>query len=305
MQHADDLSAQLRAYPALPERLSAARPDAAEWVTGELFQRHPDLLARFGERGRTFTREDIGFHVASLAGAIAGWSPTAFEDYVRWSVRVLRARGMQPPLLGEALSLIDEALQPGLTGEEHRIVASLLALGSVACLQEPALPATSQSAPGQVGPDPFLEMVLQGRRAEALRIASDALSASGSLLDAYLGVLQEALYEVDRLWEANRITVGVEHMATAIVQYVAARLTEQVTAGANTQGKIVIAGVQGYGTRSAPAWRHCYWRWTAGPCAISVPTSHTAAFSPFSTASMPISCASVQPCSRMSRSCAA
>ena len=166
----------------------------------------------------------------------------AFERYAQWSARVPQARGMQPSILAESFSLIEAALKPALTGAEQQVVSALLALGSVACLQEPG--AVSAGIPSSHSyQDTFLELVLEGRRAEALAVVREALTGGLSLLDVYVGIVQEALNAVGRLWETNRITVGTEHMATAVAQYVLARLDAHATPRAATQGTILIAGI--------------------------------------------------------------
>lgn len=246
MPHADALTTLLKGQPGLAEKLQGAAEDAAEQVTEEFFKRHQVLLARVGERGRAFTLEDVGHHVVNLAGAVAACSPAGFERYARWSARVLQARGMQPTILAESFSLIDSVLTPTLTSDEQRIVVSMLALASAACLQEPgAAPAEASSVPAQSHAGRFLDLILEGRRTEAVQVAREARESGMSLLDVYTGIVREALYEVGRRWETNRITVGTEHMATAIAQYVLARLDETPTPSVPPRGNILIMGVQG------------------------------------------------------------
>ncbi len=86
---------------------------------------------------------------------------------------------------------------------------------------------------------------MQGQRTEALRIARVAQRAGHSMLDVYVGIVIEALHEIGRLWETNRISVAVEHMASAAVQYVVARLDELSGASPTARGSIVITWVQG------------------------------------------------------------
>jgi len=47
------------------------------------------------------------------------------------------------------------------------------------------------------------------------------------------------------LWETNRITVAQEHMATAITQYVIARLYPLIHSAQPPRGRMVITGVEG------------------------------------------------------------
>src|SRR3954471_12549838 len=65
------------------------------------------------------------------------------------------------------------------------------------------------------------------------------------LLDVYVDVFQEALFEVGRRWEENTITVSEEHMATAISQYLLAQLYPRIAWAGAIKGRIVVTGVQG------------------------------------------------------------
>jgi methanogenic corrinoid protein MtbC1 len=63
--------------------------------------------------------------------------------------------------------------------------------------------------------------------------------------DVYVDVLQESLYEVGRLWETNRVSVSVEHLATAITQLVLARLYESLPRPPANRGRFLLTGVEG------------------------------------------------------------
>jgi methanogenic corrinoid protein MtbC1 len=78
----------------------------------------------------------------------------------------------------------------------------------------------------------YLETLLRGDREAALEVARAALAQAGNLGAVYLQILQPAMYEVGRLWEANQVTVAQEHTATAITQSVMAQLASSVFAGA-------------------------------------------------------------------------
>jgi methanogenic corrinoid protein MtbC1 len=50
----------------------------------------------------------------------------------------------------------------------------------------------------------------------------EALKSGAGIFDIYAQVFQESLYQVGRLWEEGKISVSVEHRATAITQFVMA-----------------------------------------------------------------------------------
>lgn len=91
----------------------------------------------------------------------------------------------------------------------------------------------------------YLEAILAGRRQDALDIALGAIGRGADVRDVYVDVLQEALYEVGRLWEANRIPVSTEHLATAITQLVLARIYERLPRPEAVRGRLVLTGVEG------------------------------------------------------------
>lgn len=74
----------------------------------------------------------------------------------------------------------------------------------------------------------YLDAALSGDRQRCLQLARAALAEGMPIRSLYLDVFQAAQYRVGELWQANRITVGVEHLATATTQAVLAALYEHL-----------------------------------------------------------------------------
>jgi MerR family transcriptional regulator, light-induced transcriptional regulator len=91
----------------------------------------------------------------------------------------------------------------------------------------------------------YLGEILGGNRKTALELIMEAYRSGYPISGIYMDVLQEALYEVGRLWEANRITVADEHMATAITQYVMSNLYQHLEINHEMHGRAVVTGVEG------------------------------------------------------------
>jgi MerR family transcriptional regulator, light-induced transcriptional regulator len=91
----------------------------------------------------------------------------------------------------------------------------------------------------------FLDYLLSGNRKASLNIIMDAYQNGYPIPDIYMNIFQEALYEIGRLWESNRITVADEHMGTAITQFVMSNLYQHLQISDQPRGKTVITGVQG------------------------------------------------------------
>src|SRR5215472_3745337 len=86
----------------------------------------------------------------------------------------------------------------------------------------------------------FTRAILLGHRRAALDVVTGAIELGLPVADVYVEVVETALYEVGRSWEANEITVAEEHMATAIAQYVIAHLYPRIARPAATAGRMVL-----------------------------------------------------------------
>ena len=169
-----------------------------------------------------------------------------FAEYARWTVRVLGGRGIEPRFVGENLSQIGQALMPYLQDAERHHVARLI---GEACAAAGEVPTPTRVWPGTTGwPSRGACSSRPFSRGTGRRRATSPPKPSGPghpVADVYVGVLQESLYEVGRLWEGNRITVAAEHMATAVVQFVLAQLYPLIPPPPRKRGNAVITGVEG------------------------------------------------------------
>lgn len=226
--------------------LRTLKATVASAVTDSFFADHPDWDVRYGERGRQFCAEDTAFHLEFLAGAIDSDSVEAFEQYVRWCVRMLAARHISREHLARHLQLLHAELERRLPKTDLGLVAVLLDQGYDLCMaQDSPTPAVGiidrWSAPRRV----FLDALLHGQRKAAFTVAREALHEGHTLLELYGSLFQESLYEVGRLWESGAISVAMEHMATAITQHVMSQLYLQMPPSSFARGRAVVSGVQG------------------------------------------------------------
>ena len=230
----------------LAETLRRNKSVVAEAVTAEFFQRHPDWLARYGERGRQRGLEDAAYHVDFLAGAIETGAVVAFENYARWTTNVLRSRGIAPEFVAENLRQVALACGKSLSATEREMVAGFVeAACSTTVEVAPATVPTEAPARLALAQSIFVQAILKGQRQAALNVPLEALREGHSAADIYVEVLQNSLYEVGRRWESNQITVAEEHMATAITQYVVAQMYSRLAPSGVARGKMIITGVEG------------------------------------------------------------
>ena len=89
----------------------------------------------------------------------------------------------------------------------------------------------------------YLAALLDGDRARCAAIVEELRAADVGLRDLYVHLFQRALYEVGDLWEHQRISVAVEHLATAITERLLTLVHAQVFSGPSRERSIIIACV--------------------------------------------------------------
>ena len=231
---------------ALGDRLRSMKDRLSSTTTDVFFKEHPEWGAKFGDRGRRLCSEDSGYHLDFLAAAIETDNLSAFNHYINWAKRMLGARGIGADHLREHLDILYYRLKEHLDAEEAALVQAVLTQGK-----------TVLSVP--VGPDPatenlnkwvsprqvYLTAILQGHRKAATTTALELLREGHALIDIYVAVLQESLYEVGRLWETADISVAIEHIATAITQHVMSQLYVGQPAAEVSRGRAIVTGIEG------------------------------------------------------------
>jgi methanogenic corrinoid protein MtbC1 len=89
--------------------------------------------------------------------------------------------------------------------------------------------------------DAFLNAQLAGDRRQSIRVMDEGLGSGMSVKDLHLGVIQDAQYQVGRLWERNEITVAREHVASAIAQLALAHLYPHLPRDAANGWRVLLA----------------------------------------------------------------
>lgn len=64
----------------------------------------------------------------------------------------------------------------------------------------------------------YLKNLLSGKKQECAAIVQELLKNNIQLKDLYENLFQRSLYEIGLLWESNKISVAVEHIATSITE---------------------------------------------------------------------------------------
>lgn len=91
----------------------------------------------------------------------------------------------------------------------------------------------------------FVTALLAGDRRRCMALTESALDAGASIPLLYQHLFQRALYRVGREWEEHRISVGTEHLATAIIEGLLNTLYPVIAAVPPCGRRILVSAVEG------------------------------------------------------------
>ncbi len=228
-------------------KLDATRADLAAAITNEHYRRDPELLTRYGERGRQKCLEDATFHLRYLAETLTTGQPQLFRDYVGWVKIMLAGRGISAHDLKENLLVLIHALRQNLTAADADEACGLV-YDAIDDLPEmdTTLPSFMEaSEPLEPLARTYLAALLAMERHKASCLIMDAVASGTSIEDLYIHVFARSQHEIGRLWQINQITVAQEHYCTAATQMIMSQLYPQIFAGPRIGRRFVGFGVGG------------------------------------------------------------
>lgn len=109
------------------------KEELASEITARLYAAVPELLDRYGERGRMRCLEDMRYNIEHLAPAVSLGEHELFVRYVGWLQEMLSARGVPAGDVRRSLQLTRDVVRERLADDAQEIVltldAGLAALG--------------------------------------------------------------------------------------------------------------------------------------------------------------------------------
>jgi hypothetical protein len=91
----------------------------AKACVGQIYATWPDLLERYGERGRHLTAEDNVWHLNFLDASVALGDPEHFRRYATWLVEFFAPRGLGPEHVAGAFRFLADGLAAADVPVEH------------------------------------------------------------------------------------------------------------------------------------------------------------------------------------------
>ncbi|MBB5020794.1 cobalamin B12-binding domain-containing protein [Desulfurispira natronophila] len=89
----------------------------------------------------------------------------------------------------------------------------------------------------------YLQALLCGHGNRCQELVNTLLSSNLSVHDLYVHLFQRSLYEVGSLWESNKISVSVEHLATALTERLMSLVYPRIFSAPHNGKKAVVSCV--------------------------------------------------------------
>ena len=229
---------------AVAAEISRQAPLVAEIVVARQYALQPELLDKYGVRGRALSVRDVGYHLPFLTSAIEANQPQLFAQYVGWLRTLFTSLGLDDASTVITLTCIRDVLLESLPGAMGALAVSFVEAGLAEMGAAPRPVASFLEQEGRAQRPlarMYLEALLRGDRHVASCLVLDSVERGADLREVYLCVLQDVQHEVGRLWLTNRISVAKEHFCTAVTQNVIARLYPRIMTVPKTGKRIVVA----------------------------------------------------------------
>ena len=197
----------------------------AEWTVTALYERRPDLNARYGAEGRALWKSEMLNRLQHLAEAIAVDRPVLFVVSVEWARAAFLARDMDEADLIDSLETLEATLREELPTQIAARASRFLREGIDAVrngsleMGEGVL-ASSVEAEGAdtERARAYLRHLLERHQSRAVDVLLDAVQSGRSVADVYETVIKPALGEIGRMWHLGEATVADEHYVTVATQ---------------------------------------------------------------------------------------
>ena len=92
--------------------------------------------------------------------------------------------------------------------------------------------------------DIFLSYLLKGNRVECEKVMREFIKINPSIIVLYEDIFKNSLYRIGELWEYNKISVAVEHMATLLIQDLMNELFIKIRSLERKNKKILISSIE-------------------------------------------------------------
>jgi len=165
---------------------------------------------------------------------------------MRWLASIREARGVAPAMLSAELECWIAELGEELPAEAAAPARRHLE-AAIEGLRDPVAgsPRVDGGGPHDELLALFLKALLEGRRDEAVQLATDALDRGVGHEELYDELITRAQVDIGRMWEDGEVNVAEEHLCSHIVEDVLSTMRARVGRPASTGRCVLTASVAG------------------------------------------------------------
>ncbi|MEL6499140.1 MAG: cobalamin-dependent protein [Planctomycetota bacterium] len=221
----------------------------ASHATEALLSDHPAAGELFGKRAYRGWHDYLTQRVDELAAAVELGTDGLFARDITWSVAAFAARQVPTATIAYGLKALRDAIADDLPAKSFAVIEPILdagirAAGSEA-IEVPRL--SSVARHGGVALE-FLELVLQGKRQDAIDHVLNAFNAGIPVGELYESVLLPVQSELGTMWHLGEVSVPEEHAATEAIRGSMSVLAHTARARSNPKrrpGAVLVGAVEG------------------------------------------------------------
>lgn len=211
----------------------------------EALRSHPRLEALLGTLPFSMLEDNHRNHVAFLGDVLDLGAWTLLERVLPWVYRAYHRHGLSTDYFPIALKAWRAAIEANLDGTHadeilpvYRWMEERHAQTAAEATGPGGSPDGEREGSERVGE--LVELLLDGRLAESIRLAEAEVERPEQLAAFYLDVLAPAMREVGRRWELGTCSVADEHAASSVAARIMAALFPRTLSPAKRRGRAVV-----------------------------------------------------------------
>ncbi|MEO1479114.1 MAG: cobalamin-dependent protein [Bacteroidota bacterium] len=221
----------------------------ASHATESLLAAHPDAGDLFGKRAYRGWHDYLTQRVDELAAAVELGSESLFTRDITWSVAAFAARKVPTTTIAFGLEALGAAIFEDLPPNSVAAVQPILKSGIEAARGEAVtIPRLTLGQPHGELAFAFLELVLQGKRQDAIDHVLQAFNAGTAVGELYEAVLLPVQSELGTMWHLGEVSVPEEHAATEAIRGAMSVLAHTARAKSKPTprpGAVLVGAVEG------------------------------------------------------------
>ncbi|MFO7611207.1 MAG: cobalamin-dependent protein [Clostridia bacterium] len=165
---------------------------------------------------------------------------TMLRKTVAWVLSSYMSKGFAKEYFGIFLNTWIEVLEQELPENNSKEIRKVYEL-MISLTDDDSLREQIGGAVKNTFVDTLVSHMVAGNHLLAMNLLKEVAVDKKSLMNAYVTIIQPAMYEVGNMWERNEITVSHEHLATSIIMRVMSTFYEDFVLGDPYKYKVVIA----------------------------------------------------------------